>query len=198
MTDGELATLATRTIDALSTNTNFPDMNPPLSEYQPAAQDYLNKHGITSKGGSIQQNREKDEAREALIVMMRRVTSYVNNFTDVSSTQLSSGFHPVEPPSELLAPGEVGWIKFRDGRQPGELILDWEAVKRAAEYEYTTADQKDEQGEPVWGEIRRVSRSKGNLITPVENRREYYARVRTRNIKGESAWSPTAVAFTRW
>lgn len=198
MTDGQLATLATRTLDALATNANFPDLDPAFTDYQTVAQDYLTKQGITSKGGSIQQNREKEEAKAALIVMMRRITSYINNFTGVSSLQLSSGFHPVEPPSELLGPGSVAWIKFRDGRIPGEMILDWAAVKAASEYEYTIADQLDADGQPIWGEIRRVRRSKSIVVTGLENRRDYYARVRARNIKGESAWSVVANGFTRW
>ncbi len=198
MTDGQLATLATRTLDALATNANFPDLDPAFADYQTAAQDYLTKHGITSKGGSIQQNREKDESRDALIVMMRRVTSYINNFTDLSSMQLSSGFHPVEQPSELLGPLTVDWIRFRDGRLPGEMVLDWAAVKGAAEYEYNVTDQFDADGQPIWGEIRRSRRSKGVIVTGLENRREYHARVRARNIKGESAWSAVAIGFTRW
>ncbi|WP_257670842.1 fibronectin type III domain-containing protein [Parapedobacter tibetensis] len=198
LSDADLARLATRTADALRTSTGFPDLHPTFAEYEAVALDYIAKQGITAKGGSIQQNQEKDEAREALIVMMRRVTSYINNFTDISSIQLGSGFYAVEPPSALLAAETVDWIKFRDGRLPGEVILDWAAVKAAAEYEYTIADGLDADGQPIWGEIRRIRRSKGNIITGLENRLEYYARVRSRNIKGESAWSPIATVFTRW
>lgn len=198
MSDGELANLATRTLGALATNTNFPNMDPPLADYQTSAEAYLTLHGISAKGGSTQQNRQKDEAKDALLVMMRRVASYINNFTDVSSTQLSSGFYPVDPPEQTGAPQPVEWIRFRDGRLPGELILDWAAAKGAKEYEYTIADQKDAGGEPVWGDIRRARRSKGVIVTGLTNRTEYYARVRSRNILGESVWSTVAIGFTRW
>src|SRR5690554_2446197 len=89
MSDGELANFATRTADALRTNTNFPDLNPAFADYEPLALDYVAKQAITAKGrASTQQKKEKDEAQAALLKAMRAVASYINNFTDVSSVQL--------------------------------------------------------------------------------------------------------------
>ena len=78
------------------------------------------------------------------------------------------------------------------------MLLDWAAAKGAKYYEYTIADAGDGEGQLIWGDIRRSSRSKGVSITGLENRTEYQARVRSRNIKGESAWSTIAIGFTNW
>lgn len=199
LNDSDLASFATRTADALRTNTNFPDMVPAFADFEPLALDYIAKQAITASGrASGQQKEEKDEARKALLKSLRAVASYINNFTDVSSIQLSSGFYPVADPKALQGPDPVEWIKFRQGRLPGEMILDWAAANGAKEYEYTIADAVDGEGQPIWGDIRRSSRSKGVIVTGLENRTEYRARVRSRNIKGESAWSSIATGFTSW
>ncbi len=199
LNDSELASFASRTADALRTNANFPDMVPAFADFEPLALDYIAKQAITANGrASGQQKEEKDEARTTLLKSLRAVASYINNFTEVSSIQLSSGFYPVADPKALQGPDPVDWIKFRAGRLPGEMILDWAAAKDAKEYEYTLADALDSEGQPVWGDIRRSSRSKGVIVTGLENRKEYRARVRARNIKGESAWSIVAIGFTNW
>src|SRR5690606_24700650 len=104
----------------------------------------------------------------------------------------------VADPKALQGPDPVGWIRFRKGRLPGEMILDWAAADNAKEYEYVIAEELDSEGQPIWGDIRRASRSKGIIVTGLENRTEYRARVRSRNIKGESAWSIVAIGFTNW
>ncbi|MEC3879739.1 fibronectin type III domain-containing protein [Parapedobacter sp. 10938] len=199
MNDSDLASFATRTADALRTNTNFPDMIPAFAEFEPLALDYIAKQAITANGrASGQQKEEKDESRKVLLKSLRAVASYINNFTEVSSIQLSSGFYPVADPKTLQGPDPVEWIKFRKGRLPGEMILDWAAANRAKEYEYTLADELDAENQPIWGDIRRSSRSQGVIVTGLENRTEYRARVRARNIKGESAWSTVVIGFTNW
>ena len=199
LSDADLASFATRTADALRENTNFPDMVPAFADYEPLALDYVAKQAVTASGrASGQQKEEKDEARKALLKAMRAVASYINNFTSVSSLLLSSGFFPVAEPKALQGPDPVNWIKFRKGRLPGEAVLDWAAAKGAKEYEYTIADALDSENQPIWGDIRRSTRSRSIIVNGLENRTEYWARVRARNIKGESVWSSVANWFTSW
>src|SRR5690606_2146187 len=114
MSDSDLASLATRTADALRTNTNFPDMVPAFADYEPVALDYIAKQAITANGrASGQQKEEKDEARNALLKSMRAVAGYINNFTNVSSLQLSSGFIPVADPKGLQPPRASSWTRIR-------------------------------------------------------------------------------------
>ncbi|MGV3761136.1 hypothetical protein [Parapedobacter sp.] len=193
LSDADLASLATRTVDALQTNTHFPDLHPPIAEYEPVALDYVAKQAITANGrASGVQKEEKDEARNVLIVMMRRVASYINNFTQTSSVQLSSGFYPVLPPKAGQIPPASTWARLADSNRPGELRLLFEAVRAAYQYEMQLASELDTTGQPVWQDLDPAPRALGNFYGPVEDGVVYYFRVRSRNKKGVSEWSPTA------
>ena len=193
LSDADLASLATRTVDALETNDHFPDLNPPFAEYEPVASDYVAKQAITAGGrASGVQKEEKDEAREALLVMMRRLTSYINNFTQISSVQLSSGFHPVLAPKPGQSPEASEWARLADSNRPGELRLLFEPVKSAYIYEMQLASETDETGQPLWQDLNPAPRAIGNYYGPVEDGVVYYFRVRSRNKKGVSDWSPVA------
>lgn len=193
LSDTDLASLAARTADALRTNTNFPDLNPSFADYEPIALDYIAKQAITASGrASGQQKKEKDEARELLLVTMRAITSYINNFTMVSSIQLSSGFYPVSERRTLQSPRASSWARIVDSDRPREILLRFEAIREAYEYELQIAWEVDEDGQPVWQDLPPVSRALGNYYSPVEDGVTYYFRVRSRNKRGVSHWSPVA------
>lgn len=193
LSDADLASLATRTVDALGTNDHFPDLNPPFEEYEPVASDYVAKQAVTAGGrASGEQKEEKDEARKALLVMMRRITSYINNFTEISSIQLSSGFHPVQPPRPGQVPEAPAWARLADSNRPGEIRLLFEPVKAAYIYELQVASEVDETGEPMWQDIDPTPRALGNYYGPVDDGVVYYFRVRSRNKKGVSNWTRAA------
>ncbi|WP_257667194.1 hypothetical protein [Parapedobacter tibetensis] len=124
--------------------------------------------------------------------MMRRVASYINNFTDMSSVQLSSGFQPVADRRSLQAPRSSSWTRIVDSNRPGEILLQFEAIKEAHEYEIVIASELDENGQPLWLEPRTIPRALGNYYSPVVDGVTYYFRVRSRNKRGVSHWSPVA------
>ncbi|WP_257669094.1 fibronectin type III domain-containing protein [Parapedobacter tibetensis] len=191
MSDPELANMATRTADALRTSMDFPDLDPPFAEYEPYALDYVAKQAITVNGrASGQQKKEKDEAREALLKMMRRVASYINNGTDVSSIQLGSGFLPVSEPRSSQVPRTSAWARLADSNRPGEILLQFEAIREAYQYEMQLAFELDESGQPVWQDLEPAPRAVGNFYSPVVDGVTYHFRVRSRNKKGVSEWSP--------
>ncbi|SEN21380.1 hypothetical protein SAMN05216436_11330 [bacterium A37T11] len=193
LTDAELASLATRVTDAMRTNTNFPDLNPPFADYEAAALDYIAKQGITAnRNASAQQKKEKDEAREVLIVMMRKVSSYINNLTDVSSVQLSSGFLPVADPKSLGNPSAPAWSRLRLSSRPAEILLDFPAVPGAYDYELQIAWETDANNQLIWLSAGTNSSSRGNFYAPVKDGVRYYFRVRARNRRGMSGWSPVS------
>lgn len=193
LSDADLASLATRTVDALQTNTHFPDLHPPIAEYEPVALDYVAKQAITANGrASGEQKEEKDEAREALLVMMRRVASYINNFTQVSSTLLSSGFYPMQEHKAGQIPASPTWARLADSDRPGEIRLPFEPIRAAYQYEMQLASELDETGQPMWRDLKPAPRARNNFYGPVEDGVVYYFRVRSRNKKGISQWSPTA------
>jgi len=198
LSDSDLASLAARTADALRTNDNFPDLNPSFDDYEPLALDYIAKQAITSNGrASGQQKKEKDEARDALIIAMRAVTSYINNFTTVSSVQLSSGFSPVSDRKTTQSPRSSTWVRLADSTRPAEILLQFEAVVEAYLYEMQIAWELDADGNPLWQDLPPTSRSTGNFYAPVEDGVTYYFRVRSRNKRGVSHWSPVAALRAR-
>lgn len=192
LSDPELATLATRTMNALIDNAHFPTLIPPYLEYEEAAHDFLTKQAIASANGSLQQRKERDEARDALLVMMRRVASYINNQTSVSSEQLSSGFHPHSDRKPGSGPRTPAWSRIEDSDRPGEVLLKFQAIREAYLYELAIASELDENGEPKWQIVKEVSKANGNFYAPVEDGVVYYFRVRCRNKHGISNWSPVS------
>lgn len=193
MNDSDLASFATRTADALRTNTNFPDMIPAFDDFEPVALDYIAKQAITANGrASGQQKEEKDEARKALLKSLRAIASYINNFTEVSSIQLSSGFYPVADPRGLKAPDASAWTRIRQSSRPAEILLEFGAVRAAYQYEMQIASEVDAQGEPIWESLPLVSDSRGNYFAPVQDGVLYHFRVRSLNKRGVSNWSPVA------
>ncbi|MFB2121216.1 hypothetical protein [Parapedobacter sp. 2B3] len=194
MSDSDLASLATRTADALRTNTNFPDMVPAFADYEPVALDYIAKQAITANGrASGQQKEEKDEARNALLKSMRAVAGYINNFTNVSSLQLSSGFIPVADPKGLQPPRASSWTRIRPSNRPAEILLEFEAIRDAYQYEMQIASELGDDGEPTWESLPLISDSRSNFYAPVEDGVTYYFRVRSHNKRGTSSWSPVAM-----
>ena len=197
LSDSALATLATRSDEALRLNANFPQLDPTYEKYAAVASDYVAKQAIAVGRGSLQDVRAKDEARKELIIMMRRVTSYINNATTISSVQLSSGFFPVADRKVLQPPRAAAWSRLRDSNRFGELLLEFEAVREAYQYELAIASELDENGHPIWQQWRMVPNSRGNFYSPVTDGVTYYFRVRCHNKKGASTWSPTSFLRAR-
>src|SRR3546814_11925327 len=122
-------------------------MAPAFADVEPLALDYEAKQAITANGrASGQQKEEKDEARVALLKSLRAVASYINNFTDVSSQQLSSGFYPVADPKGLQSPRASSWTRIRPSSRPAEILLEFEAIREAYQYELQLATEVDDEG----------------------------------------------------
>ena len=197
LSDSALATLATRSDEALRLNANFPQLDPTYEEYAAVASGYVAKQAIAVGRGSLQDVRTKDEARKELIAMMRRVTNYINGITSISSVQLSSGFYPVAERRSLQSPRASAWSRLRDSNRPGELLLEFEAVREAYQYELAIASALDENGQPIWQQWNMASNSRGNFYNPVADGVTYYFRVRCHNKKGASDWGPTSFLRAR-
>src|SRR3546814_17079188 len=84
---------------------------------------------------------------------MRQLASYINDFTQISSVQLSSGFYPVQERKPGQVPPSSSWARLLDSNRPGELRLQFEAVKAAYLYEMQLASELDETGQPLWRDL---------------------------------------------
>ncbi len=192
--DTALANLAGRTASFLDGNANFPTPPIALAAYQATVDDFRTAlQRATDNGGKLERT-AKDNARKALLEAMKQQAFYVNTVSAGDANKLvSSGFILTEQPQALTRPFSPLLVRLKDGDVSGELLLSFDAVYHAWEYEYAIAHQRDGAGELLWGEVRSTTNSRVTPIVGLEEGTIYYVRVRSRNGKGVSDWS-TAVS----
>lgn len=196
--DYSLATLAGRTLTAMSGHSVFVDPRPSMDVYANLVEDYRVKHELASKGGSKEQRGAKDNARSALLKAMKEIAFYVNMVADGDRELLaSSGFELVPVPRSTGYPGLISGARLVDGRVSGEVRLMFGALRGATEYEYCYATELDESNIPKWGEPIRSTNSRMNYIQTLEPRSTVYARVRARNRKGIGDWNDPVSLIVR-
>lgn len=196
--DDGLATLSGRTVEFLTDNDAFTDLQPLLADYSDLVTDYRQKLEVTKNRGSLVEVTAKNKARGLLERMMKQLAFQVNMISEGDAHLLaSSGFILVGHPQAMRTPHVPLFGFLEDGERSGEFNLRFESIPSAWEYEYQIASIVDESGEPEWREIQRTTNSQRNLIAPVTPGMRYYARVRSRNAKGESDWSVTISQFAR-
>ncbi len=189
--DAPLATLAGKTLTDMTGNGNFPDPVPTLEDYGNHVNDYRTKHEAAAETGGRFATTAKDIARLALLQQMKRLASYVNFTADGDANKLvSSGFMLVPPPKSNTAPEIPLWVRVRRGPQKGQLVLDIAKVRHTWQYGYQVSNQRDEQGEIIWGDtIHATTRSKSNIIAGLQSVVTYWVRVRAMNGYGTGDWS---------
>ncbi|SEN65632.1 hypothetical protein SAMN05216436_11988 [bacterium A37T11] len=189
--DYELSTLAGTVLTSMTVAADvFTAPRPTLEEYGSLVDDFVAKHELVSRGGSTLENQQKKVAKAALLEAMGILAQYVNSVAKGNGAILvSSGFELAANPRTLLAPDLVSGVRLQNGRQLGQLRLDFDALKAAYEYEYALAHTLDEVGQPVWDATYNTSTSRGNVIGNVVSGDIYYVRVRARNYRGWSDWS---------
>ncbi len=196
--DDELATLASGVEDALTGNVNFPDPNPTLPEFTAAAADYRAKLAVASRKGSALEVSLKNEARKVVLNLLRRLAFYVNEIGQGNAPILySSGLRLNAQPKEMQAPTVPDGVRLRDGRQSGQIRLDFNPLKEAWEYEYAVSSEVDENKDPIWGEPLSTTSSRANILAPVIPGMIYRVRVRARNGRGLGDWSEAVTLIAR-
>lgn len=196
--DYSLATLAGRTLTAMTGHPVFAEPRPAMDIYTPLVEDYRAKHELASKGGSKEQRGAKDNARKALLKAMKEIAFYVNMVADGDRELLaSSGFEMVPEPRSTGYPGQIGNVRLVDGRVSGEIRLMFGALRSVTEYEYCYATELDEDSIPLWGEPIRTTNSRMNYIQALEPRSTVYVRVRARNRKGIGDWNDPVSLIVR-
>ena len=174
------------------------DQQADLTDYADLVTDYHQKLEVAKNRGSLVEVTAKNKARRALLRAMKQLSFQVNMVADGDTHLLaSSGFILAGQPQALRRPDTPLYGHLEDGGKSGELMLRFEAIPNAWEYEYQIADGLDATGAPDWGETQRTTNSQRNLVAPVVPGQRYYARVRSRNPKGESDWSVTFSQYAR-
>ncbi|WP_390881650.1 fibronectin type III domain-containing protein [Sphingobacterium pedocola] len=111
------------------------------------------------------------------------------------STLLSSGFPTNAPAVASTVPFVVDNVKATDGRQSGQMRVDFNAQSKVRMYEYSY--RKVQVPEAPWSDRLTTSSSRNNIIAPLEPGQYYEVRVRAVNTKGAGDWSQTATLLVR-
>lgn len=188
MKDGELMVAANTIVAAMTDNSNFPDPSPDLDMIGNLRDDYADKLAASRKRGAPEDFAIKDESKDALAAELQQLGHYVNSVARGRlAIVLSSGFPTNSPDAASLPPISVGNVRANDGRQSGQVKLDFEkqANVRVYEYQYRQADRPDEP----WSERYTTTSSRGNIIAPLDPATYYEIRVRAVNTHGVGDWS---------
>lgn len=186
--DDELLVMATTVINAMRGNSNFPTPIPDLDDIQDVVDDFVAKLAIARKRGSPEDTAIKDEVKLELKQILQKLGYYVNSVADGKlSTLLSSGFPTNATATAGMVPLMVEHVRVSDGRQSGQMRLDFESQKRVLIYEYCY--RKVTTPEEEWSDRLTTSSSQMNIIAPLEVGVFYEVKVRAVNTKGVGDWS---------
>lgn len=196
--DNDLLNQAGTVLLAMDGNANFPTPVPDMATVQTAFEDYKIKLEAASKQGSPLDKSLKNDAKQVLAALLKRLGFYVNTVADGSlSIILSSGFPPAGMPVRLLPPATPERLKLTDWLQSGQAQVLFDPVAEAWMYEYAMSSEKAPDGGIVWPEPLTTRKSRGNVIAPVIPGVTYYVRVRARNGAGFSDWSDPVSLIAR-
>lgn len=191
--DEALVVRAKTVLVALEGNGYFPDPDPPLTELQTAHDDFSEKLSIARRRGSPQDTAEKNSSRKMLENVMKRLAFHVTQASEGNLVMLlSSGFEISSSPQGTLVPLPVTGVRLADGRQSGQMRLDFDKGDKALFYEYEVGIWPENTADPEWETVYRTTSSRSNIIAPLIALQRYGVRVRAVNGKGASEWSATA------
>ena len=125
-------------LDNLTGNSNFPTPPVPLTTLATARTEFMNAMADMAQGGTAA-TAEKNNKREALLVVLRQLASYVqDNCANDLAKLLSSGFKSVNT-NHARSPLEKPLIKKIQNGNSGQLVVKMKPVKNAKSYEVRMA-----------------------------------------------------------
>lgn len=196
MKDDELVMSCKTIIGAMTNNAKYPNPNPDLLDLETILDEFSAKLAVARKRGSPEDTALKNESREPLITALQQLGYYVNGVAQGHlSTLLSSGFPTNSTSFANQVPLKVDNVRLRDGRQSGQVKLDFAPQKIATIYEYRVR-MKDEMLED-WQDRLTTTSSRSNIIAPLEIGKFYEVQVRAVNTQGTGDWSDSANILVR-
>jgi len=196
MKDDELVIICNTIIGAMTGNAKYPTPSPALADIQALLDDFTARLAVARKRGSPEDTALKDESREPLMVAMQQLSYYVNSVAQGHlSTLLSSGFPTNSTTVAKQVPLKAENIRLSDGRQSGQVKLDFANQKIATIYEYRYRIKTDIPTE--WGDRFTTTSSRSNIIAPLEVGKFYEVQVRAINTHGVGDWSDPANILVR-
>lgn len=192
--DDELMVLTNTVLSAMTNNPHFTDPSPALADVQLLLDDFTIKLSASRRRGSPEDTALKDESKKPLVAELQKLAYHVNAVADGQlSVLLSSGFSTNQGRISALVPLTVEGVKLQDGRQSGQVRLDFNKQKQVLMYEY----QYRMVGEEEWSDRMVTSSSRANIIAPLTVAQRYEVRVRAVNTQGTGDWSDTATILVR-
>lgn len=194
--DHELLLLVRTVLTAMEGNDNFENPTPVLEDIELLLVDYTNKLTVARKRGSPEDTALKNESRVPLEKGMKQLAYYVNSVAEgVLSKLLSSGFPVGGARSLILTPLRVEGVKLSDGRQSGQIRLDFKKQSNIRIYEYSY--RKVSVSAEEWSDRLTTTSSRGNVIAPLEVGQLYEVKVRAINTQGVGDWSQIVSIIVR-
>ncbi|MCL4641362.1 MULTISPECIES: fibronectin type III domain-containing protein [Olivibacter] len=186
--DAEILQNALTILQAMTSNTNFPEPSPSLTEVQDAVTDYQEKLAKASQKGSPLDVSIKNESKEGLGSVLKRLAFYVNSVAEGNMPMLlSSGFSLSAQPIAGLIPPIPTRLRLTDGPLSGQIRFDFDKIAGRVIYEYSNAKERDESGMFVWSD-RKTTTSTRNILSGLQPGTTYYVRVRAVNSNGPGDW----------
>ena len=196
MRDDELVMSCRTIIGAMTGNPKYPNPTPDLLDLESILEDFITKLALSRKRGSPEDTALKNESREPLIVALQQLGYYVNGVAQGHlSTLLSSGFPTNSASFGNQVPLKIDNVRLSDGRQSGQVKLEFAPQKMATIYEYRYRIRDD--FEQLWGDRFTTTSSRGNIIAPLEIGKFYEVQVRAVNTQGTGDWSDAASILVR-
>lgn len=196
MKDDELVIVTKTIIGAMSSNSKYPNPTPDLLDLETILEEFTSKLAVARKRGSPEDTALKNESREPLIVALQQLGYYVNGVAQGHlSTLLSSGFPTNSAAFANQVPLKVDNVRLSDGRQSGQVKLEFTSQKIATIYEYRYRIRDD--FEQLWGDRFTTTSSRSNIIAPLEIGKFYEVQVRAVNTQGTGDWSDAASILVR-
>lgn len=196
LTDDAFLVMVNTIVGAMKGNAHFPSPVPELDDIENLIDDFTTKLKAARKRGSPEDTALKNESRPILEEAMQKLGYYVNSVANGQlSTLLSSGFPVSGARTNALIPKQMEGVKLSDGRQAGQVRLDFEKQPDALIYEYTY--RRVSEIEEEWSDRFVTTSSRGNVIAPLRSGYYYEARVRAVNRMGAGDWSQVVKFLVR-
>lgn len=196
--DDELAALAGKILGAMTGSTIFTDPVPSIIELKEAVDTYRQYHEIAIRGGSVLDNRVKNESRDKLLYVLSQLSHHVNTVADGNLPKLtSSAMILAKQPEGIRVPYVIERVVLKDGNLSGQMNVTFKAQKNIWDYEIQLGEWPDTAADVVWDKTESTTKSRGTIIAPLEPGKRYYVRVRARNSKGVGDWTEAVSMIVR-
>lgn len=196
MKDEKFLVTSQTILAAMSNNPHYTEPSPSPAVIIPLVDDFSALLSAARKRGAPEDTALKNESRLLLEEELKLLGYYVNTVAKGQlSVLLSSGFPISTKPAPNMVPLAVEMVRLKDGRQSGQVQLDFINQKHALLYEYRFRTKSEEQSE--WSDRYSTTSSRLNIIAPLEIGTFCEVQVRAVNSQGPGDWSQTVTILVR-